>query len=127
MAHDLHIERPDGLLIPLSEWRAAVEATEGVRLFTADRHTMTIPDTGQVVNTRAREGDAEVFFRDSGEWRFVFRWFEGAAAFKPRFELTETAHPVWRAAVALATRLGAVIRGDEGESYDFHTGEMIDG
>ena len=39
MAYDLHIERADETPIALSEWRAAIEATEGVRLFAAAAHT----------------------------------------------------------------------------------------
>jgi hypothetical protein len=126
MAYDLHIERGDERPIALSEWRAAVEATEGVRLFAAAAHTTTNPKTGEVIRIGAREGDTEVFFPDTGEWHSVFRWRGKSAVFAARFDPTETSHPVWRAAVALATRLGAVIRGDEGEAYDFQTGEVTD-
>jgi hypothetical protein len=66
-----------------------------------------------------------VLFSD-GEWISVFRWRGESAAFTARFDPTKTSHPAWRAAVALATRLGAVIRGDEGELYDFQTGEVTD-
>ena len=113
MAYDLHIERDEKRPISLSEWRAAIESTEGVRLFSARAHTITSPQTGEAISIGAREGDAEVLFPGS-EWRSVFRWRGESAAFPARFAPTETSHPVWRAAVALATRLGAVIRGDEG-------------
>jgi len=96
-----------------------------VRLFTESAHTITNPKTGEVISIGAREGDAEVLFPD-GEWISVFRWRDESAAFTARFDPTETSHPAWRAAVALATRLGAVIRGDEGEVYDFQTGEVTD-
>lgn len=125
MAYDLHIERADETPISLSEWRAAVEAAEGVRLFAAAAHTITNPKTGEVISIGAREGDVEVLFPD-GEWVSVFRWRGESAVFAARFDPTETSHPAWRAAVALATRLGAVIRGDEGEVYDFETGEVVD-
>lgn len=125
MAYDLHIERADETRIALSEWRAAIEATEGVRLFAATAHTITNPKTGEVISIGAREGDAEVLFPD-GEWISVFRWRGKSAAFTARFDPTETSHPAWRAAVALATHLGAEIRGDEGEAYDFQTGEVTD-
>jgi hypothetical protein len=125
MAYDLHIERANEIPIALSDWRGAVEATEGVRVFAAAAHTITNPKTGEVISIGARDGDAEVLFPD-GEWVSVFRWRGESAAFTARFDPTETSHPAWRAAVALATRLGAVIRGDEGELYDFQTGEVID-
>ena len=112
MAYDLHIERADETPIALSDWRAAVEATEGVRLFAAAAHTITNPKTGEVISIGAREGDTEVLFPD-GEWVSVFRGRGESAVFAARFDPTETSHPAWRAAVALATGLGAVIRGDE--------------
>lgn len=125
MAYDLHIERADERRIALNEWRDAVKATEGVRLFTAASHTLTIPSTGQVATFRASEGDTEVFFPDVGQWHFVFLWRGKSAVFAARFDTTDTSHPIWRAAVALATRLGAAIRGDGGELYDFHTGKAM--
>ena len=125
MAYDLHIERDKDLPIALSEWRAAIESTEGVRMFADTAHTITNPKTGEVISIGARDGDAEVLFPD-GEWCSVFRWRGESAVFAARFDPTEIAHPVWRAAVALATHLGAVIRGDEGEVYDFETGEVTD-
>ena len=117
MAYDLHIQRTEQQPIALSEWRAAVDATEGVRLFTAAAHTIT-NRLGEVIRVGARDGDAEVFFPDAGEWHPVFRWRGTSAVFSARFDPTEISHPVWRAAVALATRLRASIRGDDGETYD---------
>ena len=72
MAYCLHICRPakhsdsDPTPIPLEEWRAAVAATEGVRLFTGKAHKATLPTTGQVIKVSANEGDAEVFFPSDG-------------------------------------------------------------
>lgn len=127
MAYGLHLERPGENPIGMSEWRAAIEATEGVRLFAAATHDITNPNTGEVISFKAREGDAEVFFSDTSQWHSVFRWRGESAVFAARFSPTQTSHPVWRAAVALATRLGAVVRGDEGEIYDLKTGEVVDG
>ena len=133
MAYDLHIERlgggsdSDPTPIPLADWSAAVAATEGVRLFAAQAHTVTNPKTGEVISIPTRQGDAEVFFRDSGQWHSVFRWRGDSAVFAGRLDPGDASHPVWAAAVALAKRLGAVIRGDEGEIYDLHTGEIVDG
>jgi hypothetical protein len=129
MAYDLHIEHstmtPDGEPepIPLTEWRDAVAATEGVRLFAGEVHTSTIPRG--VIRIRATEGDAEVWFSRDGRWNWAFRWQEGSVAFPARFEPGDASHPVWAAAVKLASRLSAVIRGDEGETYDLQTGRVI--
>jgi hypothetical protein len=125
MAYDLHIERADASPITLNDWRIAVEATDGVRLFVASAHSVTNPNTGEVISIGASDGDTEVFFSDVTEWHSVFRWRGDSVAFAARFDPTETSHPVWRAAIALATRLNAVIRGDEGEVYDFQTGKVI--
>src|SRR6478736_1444784 len=105
MPYDLHIERTDESPIALSDWRAAVEGTEGVRLYAAKAHTITNPKTGEVISIGAREGDAEVFFPEIGQWHSVFRWLGESAAFTVRFNPAETTHPAWRAAVAMATRL----------------------
>ena len=59
--------------IALTEWRAAVETTSGVRLFAAAAHTVTNPKTGEVISMGARDGDTEVFFPDASEWRSVAR------------------------------------------------------
>jgi hypothetical protein len=130
MAYDLHIERmtedsqPAPHPITLEDWKAAIAATEGVRLFAAEAHAITNPVTGETIRIRAREGDAEVFFPDLGEWRPAFRWGDGSAAFAARFEPGDRTHPVWVAAVALASHLGAVICGDGGEVYDPGTGKV---
>lgn len=132
MAYSLHIERQkpnnDSRPAPISleEWQAAVSATEGVRLFAAQTHTITNPKTGEVISIPRRDGDVEVFFPDIGEWRSVFRWRGESAVFDARFPLGDKSHPVWLSAVTLASRLGAVIRGDEGEIYDLRTGKIAD-
>jgi hypothetical protein len=170
MAYDLHIEHaentPDGEFepIPLEDWRAAVAATEGVRLFAGEFHTLTIPGprkslplrimrlllswrargspaahlpstagdrpppaagTQRVIRIRATEGDVEAWFPGDGQWYWAFTWREGSASLPARFEPGDASHPVWAAAVKLASRLGAVIRGDEGETYDLQTGRAI--
>ena len=131
MAYDLHIERMGDRLdsepipIPLEEWCAAVAATSSVRLYPGEAYSVTT-DTGEVISFRAHKGDSEVFFPDSGEWRSVFRWREDSAVFVAEIRPGDITHPVWAAAVALASRLNAVIRGDEGEVYDLRTGEVVD-
>ena len=132
MAYELHIERcllSDGgepTSIPLDEWKSALSTTEGVRLCPPGANSLTKPKTGEVISIPKRDGDAEVYFSDERVWRPVFRWFKGAAHVNARFEPGDSSHPVWRATVALASRLGAVIRGDDGEVCDLETGEVID-
>ena len=132
MAYELHIERlplndeGEPTPIPLDDWKAALSATEGVRLCPPGANTITNPKTGEVISIPRQDGDAEVYFSDERAWLPAFRWFEGAAHVNARFEPGDSSHPVWVAAVALATRLGAVVRGDDGEIYDLQTGEVID-
>jgi hypothetical protein len=109
----------------LSEWQAAVSVAEGVRLFNAPAHTITNSKTGEVISVPVRDGDAEVFFPTENKWYSVFTWFEGSASFAGRFEPGDKSHPVWVAAISLAARLGAVIRGDDGEIYDLETGKVV--
>jgi len=132
MAYELHIERlpvndeGEPTPIPLEDWKAAIAATQGVRLFTADAHTITNPATGEVISIAKRDGDAEVYFPEVGKWISAFRWFEGSAKFNARFMSGKLHDPVWMAAAALASHLDAVIRGDEGERYDLKTAEVIE-
>lgn len=125
MAYELHIERAGDSPIALNEWLEAVATTEGVRLVAEAAHTITNSTTGEVISFPAREGDSEVVFPD-GEWVGVFRWSGRSAGFNARATPTETSHPVWKAAAALARRLGAMIRGDGGEVYNLETGESTD-
>jgi hypothetical protein len=122
MGYDLHIERTgtdrdsEPTAIPLEDWKAALSLTEGVRLL-RDRTALSIA---------TRDGDAEVLWVDDGQWRPAFSWSRGSVKFSGHLEPGDRAHPVWAAAVGLATRLGAVIRGDEGEIYDLETGHVVD-
>src|SRR5262245_11477107 len=131
MGYDLHIERtrklPDSEPTPISieEWRAAIAATEGVRLFAGDFHGVRNPwKTGEYLGVRANDGDAEVFFPDEEQWYCVFYWRDGSAKFKASFTPGDSS-PAWTSAVVLASRLGALIRGDNGEIYDLETGAII--
>jgi hypothetical protein len=127
MSYNLHIvhaemtEEEEPVPIPLKEWRAAVAATEGVRLFADKVHILDIP--GHVLCSPANEGDVEVWSPKDRQWHWGFRWEGGSATFSSRVGPGDMSHPVWAAAVSLASRLGAVIRGDEGETYDLQTGQ----
>ena len=132
MPYNLHIERtsrPSGAMrmpISLQEWRAAVISTKGVRLFSGEVHPAKNPVSGEALGIPTFEGDVEVFFPADGAWHPVFHWRHGLAKFAACFEPGDMSSPVWAAAVALASSLGAVIRGAEGETYDLRTGEVID-
>ena len=132
MAYTLHIEKSevgsDGERMPISfeDWKNAVSMTEGVRLCEPGSNTVTNPATGAVISIPRREGDTEVYFPNEQTWRAVFHWYKGAADFNSRFDPGDLAHPVWAAAVALASRLGVVIQGDDGERYDLQTGKIVD-
>jgi hypothetical protein len=131
MAYALHIERLASRAaekpspIPLDEWKRALSAMEGVRLCVQKANTMTIPGTDEVLTIPHRDGDAEVYFPDEKKWHAVFNWFNGSATFKADIALEHLPNPIWTAAVALASELGAVIRGDGGEQYDLQTGEVV--
>jgi hypothetical protein len=126
MSYNLHIEHAEmteekePVPIILEQWRAAVAATEGVRLFAGKVHILDIP--GHVIRSAANEGDVEVWFPKDRQWHWAFRWEGGSASFSSRVGPGDMSHPVWAAAVSLVSRLGAVIRGDEGETYDLQTG-----
>ena len=130
MAYELHIERlplndeGEATPIPLEDWKAAVLVTEGVRLGAPGANSITNPKTGEVIHIPMQDGDLEVYFPEEQAWHPVVRWFAGAAHVNAKFDLGDTSDPVWAALVALAAKLGAVIRGDEGEIYDLETGEI---
>lgn len=134
MAYELHIARvrnDEQVPILLEAWLSAVSSSEGVRRFAGGDHKITNPKTGEIIFICARNGDAEVYFPDRNVWLSSFRWSNGAAHFNARSVMDESmrldvSSPVWRAASALAARLDAVIRGDEGEMYDPRTGSAVD-
>ena len=130
MPYELHIEgleeKGEVGPIPLDAWKAAVSALEGIRFCVPGVQTITNPRTGEVISIPRRDGDAEVYFPDEQTWHAVFRWFDGGVSFNASFEPGNSSHPVWSKAVVLASRLGAVIRGDDGEIYDLSTGEITD-
>jgi hypothetical protein len=131
MAYELHIERispsnpDDGEEIPLSQWKRAIANTEGVRLRPPGFLSITNPDTGEVVSVPTFDGDADIYFPEEEEWYPVLRWSHGSAHLKAGLYVGDLSHPAWAAAVSLAQALDAVIRGDEGEFYDFETGEVV--
>ena len=132
MGYDLHIERVTKdqgaarIAIPLADWKAALALTDGVRSLVDREVRTTNPTTGAVISIGIRDGDAEVLWADEDEWRPAFSWSRGSIKFSGHLTPGDRAHPVWAAAVRLAARLGAVIRGDEGEVYDLETGDVVE-
>jgi hypothetical protein len=132
MSYELHIERlsasdPNTVEeIALARWKDAVAGTEGVRHRPPGLFSVTNPTTGEVLSIPTEDGDAEVYFPREDKWHLVFRWRRGSASFKARPYVGDLSHPAWAAAVSLAETVDAVIRGDEGEVYDFETGEITE-
>lgn len=120
--YKLYIERTSGE-ISLEEWKAAVAATRGVRLYPGQFATLVA--TGEVIRINSQDGDAIVYWPKQRKWHIVFRWFQGAASFTPVCPPGDVSYPPWKAAVALASRLQAVIRSDSGEVFDLKTGKVI--
>lgn len=105
--------------IEFDEWIDAVNEVNGVRFVGSD-------------SDDANEEYAEVFFAEKpgcgidGVWETIFEYrddgyieFRGSSDYRPD-------HPVWIAAAALAKKLQAQIRGQDGESYDLDTAEPQD-
>jgi hypothetical protein len=121
MAYSIHIRRRDAggqdSTIGLSEWRAVVERTDGVRLAEGD-YQITNPKTGELIGIRNRGGDAEVFFSHEATWRRVFRWSEGQISFAAPRDFDLPTCSIRRLAAEFARALDARLVGDEGETYD---------
>lgn len=119
MAYMIHITRgTDTARIALEEWVAAVERISGVRLADGD-YTVRLPETGQTFVLRNNGGDAELHFAHVGEWRRVFRWDEESVQFVGTEEFgADPACQLRSVARALATELGAVVRGEDGRIFD---------
>jgi hypothetical protein len=123
MAYEIHIERVNdtgesaGEPITLSEWKAAVENQENIRL-TSDDVVATNPATGEVIRIPNSDGDAEVFFPEESKWYRVYRWRKGRITFKGLPSFDNPNDTLRQATRLLAKSLEARIVGDEGEFYD---------
>ncbi|MCG8613289.1 MAG: hypothetical protein MI864_22490 [Pseudomonadales bacterium] len=114
MSYDLHITRDDE--IPLDEWIAAVDSTEGVRINNEDI-VMTNPQSGQEIRLVCAPGAAEVYFREQSCWHRVFS-FSGNASFRAPSDWEDPSSPIRQVTFKLARLLGASVTGDEGEIYN---------
>ena len=109
--------------LSLADWKQAVSAIEGARLREPRALTARNPSTGAEVSILSGDGDVEVYFPAEDVWHLIFRWRAGGAAFTVKFTPGDLSHPAWATAVALASRLGAVISGEKGEVYDLQSGK----
>jgi hypothetical protein len=123
MAYELHIEGEKGQ-IRLEDWKSVVTQFGGVRLCSTE-HSITNPESGETISFPHKEGDVEFYFATDKEWRPTFFWSNGRVSFKAMLLPNEISDQVWQTAAALASRLGAIIRGDEGEVYDLNSGETV--
>ena len=69
-------EEPAPIL--LEEWRAAVAATEGVRLFAGKVHRLD----RRVLSSPGNEGDVEAWSQKDRQWHWGFRWEEARPLFR---------------------------------------------
>jgi hypothetical protein len=111
--------------ISLADWKQAISAIEGVRLRPPRVVTVTNPKTGAEVSILSGDGDVEVYFPAERVWHLVFRWRGGSPSFTVKFTPGDLSHPAWATAVALASRLGAIISGERGEVYDLQSGKPV--
>jgi hypothetical protein len=121
MGYAIHITRRnlsgETLPIALSEWRAVVQRTTGVRMANGDFQAKN-PKTAEVVRIRNVGGDAEVFFPADSMWRRVFHWSpSGHISFRAPSDFEQSTSIIRRLAAALARDLNASLIGDEGEIY----------
>jgi hypothetical protein len=123
MAYELHIERPNGE-IALAEWKLAIAGIDGVKPYSGDG-TIRNPKTGELIQLANTEAGAEFYAPGDRELLSFFIWHHGRISFKPKLAAGEISDHLWQAATTLASRLHAVIRGDQGELYDFKTGKAL--
>ncbi|WP_266172012.1 hypothetical protein [Dyella subtropica] len=111
MAYELSLEREPALTI--EEWRCVVEASPLLRCGSIDTIS-TNPKTGESIAVRGAEGDAAIEL--DGRWVNVFRWRKGRVTFNAR-DIENSNDLVSKVAFSLARALGAIVRGEEGETY----------
>jgi hypothetical protein len=111
MAYELSLEREPALTI--EEWRRAVEANPLLSYGPIDASS-TNPRTGESIVVRGAEGDAAIEL--DGRWVNVFRWRKGRVTFNAR-DIENPNDLISKVALSLAGDLGAIVRGEEGETY----------
>ena len=122
MGYSLHIELKNDEELDLEEWLEAVSETEGARPAGTDGHKAVNPTTGETIKIAGSEGDVEIYDPGENAWQPLLHWNDrrGRASMNSRalpIVGGELVGPVGETVKALAMRLGAQIRGDEGEIY----------
>ncbi|MCG8601135.1 MAG: hypothetical protein MI807_13410 [Verrucomicrobiales bacterium] len=124
MGYSLYIERENSP-IPTEEWEAAVDATDGIRLASRDKETVTNPKTGEAISIKMNTFDVELFLPEMDQWILAIMWSEdrGFGSFNARgisaaTDFGDLDDPGWKAISSLARALSAQIRGEEGEVYN---------
>ena len=122
MGYSLHIELKNDEELDLEEWLEAVSETEGARPAGTDGHKAVNPATGETIKIAGSEGDVEIYDPGENAWQPLLHWNDrrGRASMNSRalpIVGGELVGPVGETVKALAMRLGAQIRGDEGEIY----------
>ena len=125
MAYELHIEKRDGA-IRMEDWKSAITEIDGVRLCSSSGHSVTNPESGETISFPFSGGDAEVYSPTDKTWQTSFYWSKGKISFRAMLLPGDVSNCVWQAATLLASRLDAIIRGDEGETYDLKTGKVLE-
>jgi hypothetical protein len=106
---ELIIERADYLTISIDEWRQLVTSDPDLR-FRTEPYCAVNPQTGDRIVVPPAEADTELHSSESWE---PFLWFDGgrlALGYRDRFDDPQI--PVRLKIVAIAQRLGAVVRSD---------------
>ena len=112
MAYELHIERDRA--IEIEEWIKVVSSLTGLRL-TEQQAAVVNHISGEQIVMESRAGD--VSMEVDGGWMPTFRLASGAVHFRAP-HCTDSSDPVMRSALLLASKLNAVVRGDDGDEYD---------
>ena len=123
MAYEIHIQRittddstGSDSSFTLDEWKSFVESTESLR-FTSKAVAVTNPATGEKIWAFPKGyGNTEMLIEN--EWLPVFRWRDGTISFNGQPSFEDGADPVRKIVAQIATQLGAVVVGDDGENYD---------
>lgn len=112
MAYELHIER--GAPITLDDWLAVVLRRPDLRLV-ASEDIASNPKTGEHIAVPSQAGEASM--QIDGCWVRGFRWTESGIHLKAPAD-TSTGNAVMALALDVAFELSALVRGDEGETYN---------
>lgn len=111
------MRRPSGAQIALPEWTQIVAFDSDLRMRT-EPHETTNPRTGERIQMKAGEADAEL--RVGHRWHPFLGYREGKLAIRHVNDFEDARNPVRMKIVAVARQLGAVITtGAGGDPLDW--------